>query len=232
MYEEDDLLPISALNQLVFCERRCALMLVEGHWADNEHTVIGSLQHDRSHRQETESRGDTRICRGLRLRSLQLGLSGVADVVEFHRCRAADPSEEAVVLEGVEGTWHPFPVEHKKGRAKPDRADEVQLCAQALCLEEMLETHIPEGALFYNASRDRLDVSFCEELRALTIASSARLHQLVAANTVPPAEPSRRCRGCSLYDTCSPNLVGREQHASRYVDSLLHEILDNQETDQ
>lgn len=230
MYEEDDLLPLSALNQLIFCPRRCALILIEGQWADNEHTALGLLQHSRSHQQETESRGDVRICRGLRLRSLQLGLAGVADVVEFHRSRAPD-DDAPVSLTGVEGRWRPFPVEHKKGREKPDQADEVQLCAQALCLEEMLATRIPEGALFYNASRDRLQVAFSAELRATTIDAARRLHELVADGTVPAAEPSKRCRGCSLEDACAPRLSGTGARASSYVSSVLDAILDNQETD-
>lgn len=229
MFDEDDLLPISALNQLIFCPRRCALMLVEGQWADNRHTALGLLQHERSHRAETESRGDLRICRGLRLRSLELGLAGVADVVEFHRSRAPD-DDAAVPLAGVEGRWRPFPVEHKKGREKPDQADEVQLCAQALCLEEMLATRIPEGALFYNASRDRLQVTFSAELRATTIDAARRLHQLVADGTVPAAQPSKRCRGCSLEDACAPKLSTAGARASRYLSSVLDAILDNQET--
>jgi CRISPR-associated exonuclease Cas4 len=229
MYEEEDLLPISALNQLIFCRRRCALMLVEGQWADNEHTVLGLLQHNRSHQQETESRGDTRICRGLRLRSLELGITGIADVVEFHRLSEIDQGA-AVILSGVEGLWRPFPVEHKKGREKPDQADEVQLCAQALCLEEMLDVRVPSGALFYNASRDRLEVAFNEALRDTTIRSAEELHDLVERGQVPPAEPDRRCRGCSLHDTCSPELTAKRATASIYIDSLLQEILDNRET--
>ncbi|NLO07398.1 MAG: CRISPR-associated protein Cas4 [candidate division WS1 bacterium] len=228
MYDEDDLLPISALNQLIFCRRRCALMLVEGQWADNEHTALGLLQHGRSHRQETESRGDLRICRGLRLRSLELGITGIADVVEFHRSDAN--RESAVALDGIDGLWRPFPVEHKKGREKPDQADEVQLCAQALCIEEMLDVHIPAGALFYNASRDRLEVSFTEALRHTTIRTAQELHQLVERGQVPPAEPSRRCRGCSLHDACTPDLAGKDATASRYIELLLQAILDNQET--
>jgi len=228
VFDEDDLLPVSALNQLIFCPRRCALMLLEGRWADNQHTALGQLQHERTHRAETESRGDLRICRGLRLRSLELGLTGVADVVEFHRARAPD-DDAAVPLAGVEGRWRPFPVEHKKGREKPDQADEVQLCAQALCLEEMLGTRIPEGALFYNASRDRLQVAFSPDLRATTIDAARRLHELVANGVVPAAEPSKRCRGCSLVDACAPKLRAQGARASRYLSSVLEAILDNQE---
>ncbi len=230
MFDEEDLLPISALNQLVFCPRRCALMLIEGQWADNQHTALGLLQHERSHRAETESRGDLRICRGLRLRSLELGLAGVADVVEFHRSTPQD-DDGAVPLAGVEGRWRPFPVEHKKGREKPDQADEVQLCAQALCLEEMLGIRIPEGALFYNASRDRLPVTFSPELRATTIDTARRLHELVADGTVPPARPGKRCRGCSLEDACAPKLAAGGARASRYLSAVLDAILDNQEAD-
>lgn len=228
MYDEDDLLPISALNQLIFCRRRCALILIEGQWADNRHTTLGLLQHRRSHRQETESRGNVRICRGLRLRSLELGVTGIADVVEFHRCETQE-ARGAISLPQVEGLWRPYPVEHKKGREKPDGADEVQLCAQALCLEEMLDTHISDGALFYNAPRDRLDVAFSAALRESTFDAARQLHKLVAEGDIPPAEPSRRCRGCSLRDACSPELAVKDTTASEYVGSVLEAILDNRE---
>src|SRR6266567_7026185 len=144
MYDEEDLLPLSALQHLVFCERQCALIHIEGVWADNALTVEGSHLHDRVDEMgpRIESRGDLRIARGVALRSLRLGLSGRADVIEFHRV-----TEGGVELAGVSGLWRPFPVEYKRGRPKRDRCDEVQVCAQARCLEEMLETAVPAGAL-------------------------------------------------------------------------------------
>ena len=133
MYSEDDLLPISALQHLAFCERQWALIHLEGVWAENQLTAEGRVMHDRAHEPGTESRGDIRISRGLRLRSLRLGLSGIADVVEFHRCGRPD-DVDGVCLPGVSGSWAPFPVEYKRGRPKSGPFDEIQLCAQALCL--------------------------------------------------------------------------------------------------
>ena len=160
MYEEDELLPLSALQHLIFCERQCALIHVEQAWADNRFTVEGEHLHDRVHDAGGESRGDIRIARGLALRSLRLGLSGIADVVEFHRV-----TEAGILLPRVPGCWKPFPVEYKRGRPKRDRCDEVQVCAQAICLEEMLAAYVPNGALFYGATRHRFDVAFDQEIR-------------------------------------------------------------------
>ncbi len=173
---EDDLLPISALQHLVFCERQWGLIHLEQIWAENRLTLEGKHLHERVDESETESRGGVRTARALALRSLRLGLSGRADVVEFLRMEAdegpVDGADDgvsgAVALPGVAGLWRPFPVEYKRGKPKPDRCDEVQLCAQALCLEEMLDTEIPRGALFYGQPRRRQEVAFDPELRALT----------------------------------------------------------------
>jgi CRISPR-associated exonuclease Cas4 len=133
VFSEDELLPISALQHLAFCERQWALIHLEGAWAENQLTAEGRVMHDRAHEPGTESRGDIRISRGLRLRSLRLGLSGIADVVEFHRCGRPDDAD-GIRLLGVSGSWAPFPVEYKRGRPKSGPFDEIQLCAQALCL--------------------------------------------------------------------------------------------------
>lgn len=202
-YSEDDLLPLSALQHLVFCERQCALIHVEAAWQDNALTASGSALHSRVDGAPSESRRDLRTARGLVLRSLRLGLSGRADVVEFHR------AAEGVILPGLQGRWRPFPVEYKRGRPKSHRADEVQLCAQALCLEEMLSAEVPEGALFYGQSRRRTPVEFDGELRALVERSAARLHQLVASGVAPPASYERKCDSCSLYDLCRPKSAAK-----------------------
>jgi CRISPR-associated exonuclease Cas4 len=162
---EDDLLPLSALQHLMFCERQCALIHVEQVWADNRLTVEGTHLHRKADSGEAESRGDVRTTRGVPLRSLRLGLIGKADVVELHRMHS-----------GGKEKWLPFPVEYKRGKPKPDRSDEVQLCAQALCLEEMLGVEIATGALFYGTTRRREDVAFDHELRAETESAAARLH--------------------------------------------------------
>lgn len=133
MYSAADLMPISALQHYLFCPRQCALIHLEQIWAENLYTAEGRLLHEKADSGKTEVRGDVKSVTGLLVRSLELGVTGKADVVEFHR---------------REGIWHPFPVEYKRGRPKSHDADKIQLCAQALCLEEMLGLPVPEGALF------------------------------------------------------------------------------------
>jgi CRISPR-associated exonuclease Cas4 len=201
MYSEDDLLPISALQHLIFCERQCALIHVEQIWTENRFTAEGRILHERVHEAAAESRGDVRIVRGLRLRSLQLGLIGIADVVELHR-----DADSGVAVAGLSGRWRPFPVEYKRGKPKANACDEVQLCAQAMCLEEMLECSIADGALFYGTTRRRKDVAFATALRTVVVNAAARLHTLVASGITPPAQYSGKCDACSLNDICLPEL--------------------------
>ena len=245
MYDEDDLLPLSGLSHLIFCERRCALVHVEGLWEENRFTVQGSHLHERVHAQENESRGDARVARGLPLRSLRLGLVGKADVVEFHRlvdttddqCPMATDGSAAVMpsdaitrtlriaasLPGVDGLWRPFPVEYKRGKPKPDDCDKVQICAQALCLEEMLGAQVPAGAMFYGATRRRLDVEFDENLRETTEDAARRLHELIRSQATPMARHEKKCRNCSLLEQCLPKLSGRSRSAVRYLEEALED---------
>src|SRR4051812_29295938 len=190
-FTEDDLLPLSALQHLLFCERQAALIHVEQLWAENPLTVQGRQLHEKVDSAAGESRGDVRVARSLPLRCLRLGLSGRADLVELHRVSDDDDAgEPGAVLPGVAGRWRPFPVEYKRGRPKPYHADEVQLCAQALCLEEMLGTPVPAGALFYGQTRRRHDVPFSEALRGETEEAAARLHRLLASGVTPsPLRP-------------------------------------------
>jgi len=223
MYDEEDLLPISGLRHIAFCERRCALMYVEGLWAENRLTVEGRQLHDRSHLPDLEVRGDVRIARGLRLRSLRLGLSGMADVVEFHR--RADTNPPGVFLPGTPGLWHPFPVEYKRGYPSPDISDEVQLCGQALCLEEMLKVEIEAGAVYYGQPRQRHDVAFTSDLRRQTEQLAIRFHELVKSGRTPAAHYQRKCRNCSLLDLCLPKTAAEGRSARRYLQQALAEAL-------
>jgi len=210
---EDDLLPISALQHLLFCERQCALIHIEGLWAENRLTVEGRHLHDRAHEGTVETRGTVRIARGLPLRSFRLGLVGRADVVEFHAA-AGDPSVP-----------QPFPVEYKRGKPKRHDADRVQLCAQALCLEEMLETPVLNGALFYGRTRRRLEVAFDTQLRTLTEDTARRLHALIAEGRTPRAARERKCESCSLLHLCLPEAMGPRRSASRYLARSLAAVL-------
>jgi CRISPR-associated exonuclease Cas4 len=219
-FSESDLLPLSALQHLLFCERQCALIHIEGLWAENRLTAEGRHLHTKVHEGPGESRGDLRIARGVPLRSYRLGLSGIADAVEFHRPTKDEP---------VEGTTRavdpvclrPFPVEYKRGRPKRHRADEVQLCAQALCLEEMLHTHVPAGALFYGKTRRRTDVGFDRDLRELTVTAAARLHEMIRSGVTPRAVREPKCKSCSLLDLCLPDAMARGRSAARYLERSL-----------
>lgn len=216
VFTEDDLLPISALQHLVFCERQCALIHLERLWADSPLTVEGSDMHARVHDEDaSEVRGDVRIARGIALRSFRLGLVGQADVVEFHRAKAG----AGVSLPNASGAWLPFPVEYKRGRPKRDLADRVQLCAQALCLEEMFGTRLQAGALFYGTSRRRLPVAFDEALRKFTQESTQRLHVLLAQRVTPRARREPKCKRCSLIGLCMPDAMSARRSVTRYLAS-------------
>lgn len=212
-YDEDDLLPISALQHLLFCERQCALIHVEGLWAENRLTVEGRHLHERADSGATESRPGLRVERAVAVRSLRLGLTGKADVVEFHR--APDGSAERVV-----------PVEYKRGRPKLDESDRVQLCAQALCLEEMLGVAVDAGAVFYAQTRRRLDVPFDAALRARTEAAGHRFRAIVTSGTTPTAARMPKCANCSLVDLCLPDAQGPRRSARRFTDRVLAASLD------
>lgn len=215
-YNEDDLLPLSALQHLLFCERQCALIHVEQVWNENLFTAEGRIMHERVHEADAESRGDIRIQFGMPLRSLRMGLIGKADVVEFHRTKSPLKAE---VCE-----WLPFPVEYKRGKPKPDNCDKAQLCAQAICLEEMLQCEVPEGAVFYGKNRRRLEVRFDEKLRRETEQAAARLHELVRAGKTPPARYEKKCDSCSLMNLCMPKVAGAGKNVSRYLSRVLAEM--------
>jgi len=226
MYGDDDLLPISALQHLLFCARQCALIHVEGVWAENRFTAAGRILHDRVHEAASESRGDVRVVRGLRLVERELGLVGVADVVEFRRAPPDAPAGQTAILPGSPGRWVVFPVEYKRGRPKPGPYDRVQFCAQALCLESMLGVSIPKGALYYGRPRHRTAVAFDEALRNLTRDTARRLHELIRSGTTPPPEHSAKCRSCSLKGVCLPKAT-RRRKAAAYTRRTIDQLLSN-----
>lgn len=227
MYSEEDLLPVSALQHLAFCERQWGLIHLEGIWEENRLTAEGRHLHNRVDSPETEVRGDVRIVRGLRLRSLRLGLTGKADVVEFHHL--PEEQHSGMRLSGVQGLWQPVPVEYKRGKPKPDHTDEVQICAQALCMEEMMATAVPEGVLFYGTPRRRYDVVFDGILRLKTETLCARLHELTKAGKTPQAEYGRKCRNCSLLNCCMPKIAGRDKKVKNYMATAFLDAADTEE---
>ncbi len=221
MYEDDDLLQLSGLQHLAYCERQWALIHLEGQWAESSLTADGRILHERTDSDVTEVRGDRRIARGLRIRSLRLGLVGRTDVVEFHRLSETEDNSGAVRLQESKGMWRPYPVEYKRGQPKPDHRDAVQLCAQALCLEEMLDASIPQGALYYGMQRRRSEVGFDTSLRGETENLAGRMHKLSEmAETPPPANNRARCRNCSLKDICLPK-AARRRSVKNYITKQL-----------
>lgn len=193
--DEEDFIPISALQHYLYCPRQCALIHVEQLWEESRHTAEGRLLHERADKPRGERRRGVRTVTAMPLANATLGINGVADVVEFH----GGPDGERA-----------YPVEYKRGRPKAHRADEVQLCAQALCLEAMLEHSIPQGALFYGEARRRTDIVFDDELRRLTQDTVDATRAMLRSSTTPLAEyNAKRCDACSLIDLCQPKLLKR-----------------------
>lgn len=202
MYTPDECLMLSGLQHFRFCRRQWALIHIEQQWAENLRTVEGQLLHERAHNEQLrESRGDLWVVRGLRVQSLTLGLSGQCDVVEFRR-----DETHGVPLAGKEGLWQAYPVEYKHGAPKQNGCDELQLCAQAMCLEEMLCCEIPSGALFYGETRRRLHVPFTPELREEVRTDAAQMHDLYRRGYTPRVKPTKSCSACSLKELCLPRL--------------------------
>ncbi|MBN2057008.1 CRISPR-associated protein Cas4 [bacterium] len=222
MYAEDDMLPLSLLQHFVYCERRAALLCLEQQWADNVLTAEGTLLHEAADTTgRTEIRGSIRIVRALYLHSRRLGLSGRADIVEFHQLEEAlHGVSSGVSLPGVPGCWRPFPIEYKRGIRKREFSYEVQLCAQSICLEEMLGAVIPGGAIFWGKSTRRQEIRFTDELRRTTEENAVRLHELVAIGITPPAIYGPKCDPCSISSICLPKAATGRRRVWRYLSSV------------
>ena len=208
MYTEEDFLQLSALQHFIFCKRQCALIHIEQIWTENWLTAEGRIMHEKVHEERIENQKDIRIERGMPLHSFELGLSGKADVVEFHKLEDSKK-------------WVPFPVEYKRGKPKADDSDKIQLCAQALCLEEMLNIKIPCGAIFYGKTRHRFDIQLDEALRNKTKEAAKQLHIFIEAKKTPPPVYMPKCKFCSFIDVCLPKTIGRKVSVKKY---LLEEI--------
>ena len=202
----DDYPPLSALNDLLYCERRCALHRIENVWVDNAHTVSGTISHQRADRPVDWKCGDGREVHGIWLKSDRLRLVGKADVVEFHP-QSGGPDV-------------PFPIEYKRGKRKKWDNDDVQLCAQAMCLEEMLVAAVPRGAIFHIKTKRRREVEFTSMLRDKTTSTARRLHELIASGITPPPVIKPQCQGCSLVELCLPKLLARPNAIKTYMQSL------------
>ena len=200
----DDYLQMSGIQHFAFCRRQWALIHLEQQWAENLRTTEGQLNHARCHDDTcTERRGDLLITRGMRVTSHRLRMSGNCDVVEFRACA------DGIPLQNAEGLWKPMPVEYKHGRAKAGDANRLQLCAQAMALEEMLVCHIPEGALYYCETKRREVVPFTDELRSTTRQMADEMNQYFARGYTPKSKPGTHCSACSLKELCLPVLYQR-----------------------
>lgn len=221
MYSDENLLMLSGIQHIAFCERQWALIHVEQQWAENVKTTEGNHLHERvDDPLESDKRGKVITYRAFPLISRQLGLTGRADVVELTYAR-----EGGVTIEGYEGRWLLHPVEYKRGKQKPDDRDEVQVCAQAICLEEMFYVSIPEGSLFYCETRRRVKVDFTPELRQTVFDLAQRMHELFDFGITPLPVYKSHCKACSLIDICLPqNLSGRIK-ASDYLRNELEKDL-------
>ncbi|MBF0602384.1 MAG: CRISPR-associated protein Cas4 [Nitrospirae bacterium] len=210
--------PISALQHFLFCPRQCALIHLEQLWAENRWTAEGGVLHERVHEQTVERRPGVIIRRGMPVFSEKLGIGGQCDCVEW-----------IPLGRSRQGPWSAvIPIEYKRGRPKVHDADTVQLCAQVLCLEEMLEISITEGALFYGEIRHRLPVTISAELRNTTLAAIEGVKKLFLEGVTPPGRYlAKRCRACSLSQLCLPRREGREEQASLWFRKGLHHMLDH-----
>lgn len=224
MYAEDDLVAISALQHWLFCRRQCALIHLEQAWSENQLTAHGRLVHDRAHDGQAETRGDVRIVRGLRLCSYAMGLTGQADVVELRRPAPDAPADQQAQIPSLPGLWIPTPVEYKRGKPKQIDCDRVQLCAQAMCLEEMVNVRITEGCLFYARPRRREIVPLDERLRRLTRQVALDVHEMIQTAQTPPAVYTPACRSCSLMAACMPR---RTRKGSLYIQRQIKATLES-----
>lgn len=219
-YTPDDLLPLSGIQHFLFCRRQWALIHVEQQWKENALTAEGRIMHKRVDDPFfTETRNGIVTARSVPVASYRLGLSGVCDVVEFHPSPSGrgDGGEGGVQLPNREGLYLPSPIEYKRGKEKRDHSDETQLCAQAMCLEEMLSTNISRGYLYYGQTRHREEIEFTSELRTLVQEMSAEMHNYFSRGYTPKVKTHKGCRSCSLVDICLPVLQEKVIAASRYI---------------
>jgi len=214
-YAEDEYLQLSGIQHYDFCPRQWALIHIENYWQENYLTASGRVLHNKVHEgTSAEKRGDIITFRSIKVSSSRLGISGACDVVECHR------SGKGIPLRNYDGLWMPYPVEYKRGKSKLNDYDRLQLCAQAVCLEEMLCCEIEEGALFYGEPRRREIVSFSAELRANLETITREMHKLFSRKLTPKAKQSKACSSCSINDFCLPKL-------SEKNDKSVHKYLED-----
>lgn len=216
-YEEGDYLDIAGIQHFSFCRRQWSIIHIEQEWNENVLTVEGNIVHEKAHSNITEKRGNTLIVRGLEIKSEFLGAHGFCDVVEFRK------NKNGVVLFGRDDLWSPIPVEYKRGKPKVNDADRLQLCTQAMCLEEMFHCEIEKAYLFYHEVNHREEVTVDSDLREKVIAMFEEMHNYYKNRYTPKVKASNQCKSCSLIDICVPSLL--EKSAKDYIDKYLNEEL-------
>ena len=217
-YKEEDFLLLSGIQHFEFCKRQWALIHIEQQWQENFHTIEGQILHEKTHDNTIkEKRGDLIISRGMSVFSRSLGITGTCDVVELHK------DNKGVSIFGRDGTYNPIPVEYKRGKPKEDESDKLQLCAQAICLEEMLLCEIPEAFLYYGETKRRLKVVLDDNLRQNVRLIFKEMHELYNKRHTPKVKTSKKCKSCSLVESCMPKLC-KNTSVVNYIEKILLEV--------
>ena len=217
-YSEEEFLLLSGIQHYAFCKRQWALIHVENQWKENLRTIEGNIFHEFvDDYSKKEKRKERIMSRGMRVFSRTLGITGICDMVELQ----ADP--EGVSIFGREGTYKITPIEYKKGKPKEDESDVLQLCAQAMCLEEMLLTNIPEAFMYYGELRHRLNVILDNQLRSQVVQVIKEMHDLFDRRHTPKVKPGKHCQSCSLSEICLPTLC-TQISAQAYIKKNLSEV--------
>ena len=219
IYNEEDYLLLSGIQHFAFCRRQWALIHIEQQWQENLRTVEGNILHEKAHNEKfSEKRKDMIITRGIAIASRELGITGACDVVEFHK------NECGIEIFGQQGRYLPVPVEYKRGEPKKNNADELQLCAQAMCLEEMLVCKIPKGYMYYGETKHRCEVEFKCSLRDEVQQMTGQMHDLYQRWHTPKVKTGSFCRACSLKELCLPKLC-KNKNGSDYINGMLEDRL-------
>lgn len=214
-YREEEYLSLSGIQHFAYCRRQWALIHIENQWVENFHTADGQIFHKKAHSSCKEKRGKLLITHGLRVSSRELGITGICDVVEFHQ------NKEGIHLNNYNGLWIPYPVEYKKGTSKSHEYNKLQLCAQAICLEEMLLCNISEGCIYYGATKERVVVQFTKELRNRVRDISQEMHHYIAKGYTPKIKINSKCEQCSLHSICVPD-VNKYEDVENYIKGIVY----------
>lgn len=218
MYSEDELLPLSGIQHFAFCPRQWALIHIEQQWVENVLTAQGRIMHERAHNQALTDKFDEYVVtRSMQLQSKCLGLYGVADVVEFW---LSTEESGGVKIDNHKGFWIPKPIEYKRGKPKTDDRDKVQLCAQAICIEEMLNTSIENGAIYYGQTKRREVVNFSDELRDKVKSLCIQMHDLLEKGKTPKVKYESKCKSCSLLEVCQVKIINKRQSVNEYLKEM------------